>query len=182
VRRFGPDAWKSVWPLIYKFVSRNEGEAEKSGWALDLVAPRRWSKICPLALFRQHRAAQGHGFVLCFLSDLWPEFAPWIQRGWTDMYRYWFYVKGVVSAELWLNNCHIHARSCFGIEWNRLLAGNEFVFLQKIRLLCLLIEENSALQTANKWMIQDFPLLLLYSRARNLKFMHLLCLQLLTDV
>jgi hypothetical protein len=43
-----------------------------------------------------------------------------------------------------------HAHSCFGIESNRLLTEIEFIFLQQIRLLCLLIEEKSALQTANK--------------------------------
>lgn len=87
MRRFGPDAWKSGWPPTYNFIVRNEGETAKSGWALNLVAPRRWGSIYQLALFRQHKTAQGHGFVLCFLSDLWPEFTPWIQKGSMDMYR-----------------------------------------------------------------------------------------------
>jgi hypothetical protein len=65
---------------MYNFIVRNEGETAKSGWALNLVAPQRWVKIYPLAFFRQHKTAQGHWFVLCFLSDMWPEFTPWIQR------------------------------------------------------------------------------------------------------
>jgi hypothetical protein len=62
-------------------------------------------------------------------------------------------VKGVVSAEcdriiatFMLSLASVLNR----IESNRLLTEKEFVFLQQIRLLCFLIEEKSALQTANK--------------------------------
>jgi len=58
---------------------RNKGEIAKSVRARNLLAPRRWGIIYPLAFFRQQKTAQGHGFVLCFHSDVWSEFTPSIQ-------------------------------------------------------------------------------------------------------
>jgi hypothetical protein len=92
--------WRRLETPNVQFYCEKWSEAVRSGWALNFVAPKRLGRIYPLALFRRHTAAQEQGIVVCFLSDLWPEFSAWIQKDWTDMYQYRFYVRGVVFAEL----------------------------------------------------------------------------------